>query len=285
MAKSQNKAASSASRRRTSSKPKAASSAARGVSTSTAAWFSGAIEKINGATDWEELHALCAAYAKRIGFDSFLYAFELPCADGRSSSVVISNYPDAWLAQYSARNYVASDAVVAKGMVDLLPFDWSELIFSSEASRLVALDAMSYGLVSGFTVPVPPTRSAFGASGLLNFASSKKRALRGTQREAILSQALLFAFHGMKAAARIAEEARARYFQKPPALTPQQLTALQLVAGGSTDEGIARELRISHSATAKLVDSVANRLGASSREGAVIRASLFGLLGWSRGPT
>lgn len=250
----------------------------------SAAWFSGAIEKIDGATDWEGLRILCAAYAKRIGFDCFLYAFELPCADGRSSSVVISNYPDAWLAQYSARNYVASDAVVAKGMVDLLPFDWSELIFSSEASRLVAIDASSYGLVSGFTVPVPPTRSAFGASGLLNFASSKKRALRGTQREAILSQALLFAFHGMRAAVRIAEDSRARYFQKPPALTTQQLAALQLFANGSNDEGIACELRIGHTAAAKLIDSLAKKLGANSREDAIVRASLFGLLGWSRGP-
>jgi len=285
MAKSRLTSSSSARPQRASSKPKATSTASRGLAIPPPALVSGAIEKVDEAIDWESLHALCGAYAERIGFDYFLYAFELPCADGRSSSVVITNYPDAWLAQYNARNYVASDAVVAKGMVDLLPFDWSELIFSSEDSRNVAADAATYGLVSGFTVPVPPTRSSFGASGLLNFASSKKRALRGSQRAAIFSQALLFAFHGMRTAVRIAEDSRARYFEKPSALTAQQLIALQLLASGMADDSIARELRIGLAAATKLIDSVAKKLGASSREGAVIRASLFGLLGWSRGPT
>lgn len=249
-----------------------------------AEWMTTLLEAVDAAKDWKTLHRGCAAFTLAIGYDQFLYGFELPSTDGRYSSFVLYTYPDEWIARYNKRHYVEADPVVARGIIALAPFDWTEIVCTSEASREVIQTAVKFGLAGGFSVPVPPTRGLGGAGGLLNIASSRPLTLTGARRTAVFSAALLLAQRVLIAAMRIADAQRATFFAGRTPLTAAQKNVLQHLATGATEEAIAEKLSVSRSAIKDTLRAILRKMGAGSREEALVRASLFGLVGWSYRP-
>jgi LuxR family transcriptional regulator, activator of conjugal transfer of Ti plasmids len=206
-----------------------------------------------------------------LGLDLFSYVgLRLPRADS-ALPVILTTYPDHWVARYLTRDYQWRDPVMAQAQTAILPFRWSSLA-PTPRQRVVMEEARAAGLVSGLCVPV---HGAAGETAVLCFASSQDTPVFDAlmaRHEADLHVMGLY-FH-----AAVAEALAKRPPDAPVRLTMREREILQWVAQGKTTWDISAIVAISERTVIFHIENLKRKLGVTSRSHAVAKAIRLGLI-------
>lgn len=212
----------------------------------------------------------CERFARNEGFELFVFGLSLPRADRPPVEVLVTNYPAAWLKTYDAHGYIRVDPVVKRLLSSITPFAWDEL-HSTGGKRAAAFwkRAERHGLLHGYTVPLHGLRGQRAAFGL-----GGAHALPRHGRSERFSRAWTFAMALFEDVLLAYEHAPRR----PPhgRLTRLQREALALVAQGQSVRGIAQVLSRHPRTVEYHLQGALQRLGAATREQAIVRALLGG---------
>lgn len=211
----------------------------------------------------------CEAFARTEGCRLFVFGLIVPRPEGRSLQFVLTNYPHEWLRIYDEFGYIRLDPVAAKILTSIRPFAWDEL--PVVGSRLTTFwnRAARFGLRYGYTVPIHGPRGQHAALAL----SGIDRPLPIEFRKERFERAWSFMIE-------LVEEVFGTYLHQDASivkpLLPKQREALSLIARGYSIREISEALHL-HARTVEYhLREALKRLGATTREQAIVRALLNG---------
>ncbi|HVT31687.1 MAG TPA: LuxR family transcriptional regulator [Rhodanobacteraceae bacterium] len=229
------------------------------------------LEALLACTTPDELRRAVGEFAKRLGFDSWVYAAN---PNGQHAfPYVLSAYPTAWLERYIERGYLTIDPVVSHCRDHATPLVWTaDGPLNDRTRRCPAFfhDAADFGLKVGVSTPVHGLGCQWG---LLSLAGSDTRTDRRTKLEQVAGAQLLATF---------THEVGHRFAtsQSPTNvhLTARELECLRWAAEGKTGWEIGRLLGISERTVVFHVENAARKLGVFGRRQAVARAIALQLI-------
>lgn len=211
----------------------------------------------------------CEAFAAQEGCRLFVFGLIVPRPEGRSLQFVLTNYPQDWLRIYDHFGYIRLDPVAAKILTNINPFAWDELPVVGSKLKTFWNRAARFGLRHGYTVPVHGPRGQHAAFAL----SGTDGPLPVEKRKERFERAWSFTID-------LALEVFGTYLQEDASivkpLLPKQRAALSLIARGYCIREIS-ELLCLHARTVEYhLREALKRLGATTREQAIVRALLNG---------
>lgn len=171
---------------------------------------------------------------------------------------------------YDDHGYIRIDPVAARLLTSISPFAWDELAVEGNKEKTFWRHASRFGLRYGYTVPVHGPRGQHAAIGV----SGIDRPLQSIAKGALFERAWSFTV-------KLLEDIFGTYLQHDGGtsalpLTPKQRDALTLIAQGRSIRDIGENLGL-HARTVEYhLSSAMRRLGAASREQAIVRALLSG---------
>lgn len=212
----------------------------------------------------------CTRYAADEGFRFFVFGLIVPRLEGRAIQFILTNYPREWLKLYDDHDYIRVDPVAARLLTGISPFSWDDLPPRTVKEKQFWANAARFGLRYGYTVPVHGPRGQHAAIGL----SGTDRPLANTATKALFERAWSFTV-------QLLEEIFGAYLQHDGGLTsipltPKQRDALSMIAQGKSIRDIGESLGIHPRTVEYHLASAMRRLGAASREQAIVRALLSG---------
>jgi LuxR family quorum-sensing system transcriptional regulator CciR len=189
--------------------------------------------------------------------------------------VALTNYPEAWVEAYVARNIVANDPILLASNRASIGFRWSDIgnyIEVTPEHVEVTREARRAGLEEGFTIPANLPGEA---SGSCNFATRTGRSLDNR----CLAAAQLIGSFAFQAARTMVMRARLTPTASAvPALTPRQLDCMVLVARGKTDWEIGQILGLHEQTVTAHLNEARRRCGVDRRAQLVVYALYKGYL-------
>lgn len=225
----------------------------------------------------EDLHALCRRIADHVG--ARWYCFGLRVASSSfvdPQMVLLDGFPDGLMAHYRERGYIVIDPLVLHIYHRVVPVYWSDVygdVAPGTPERMLLQDLQSYGLRNGMTLPV---HGINGEVSLLSLAwDEDSRDLRSRLRG--------YASDAMHLAAYLHESASRVFRLEQPEPPPEPLTrreqeCLMWCAEGKTSWETAQILGISERTVIFHLQNVNVKLGVSSRQQAVARATVRGII-------
>ena len=211
-----------------------------------------------------------ASIAKEMGFEYCAYGIRMPVPISRPTIAVFSTYPTEWQKCYQERGYIEIDPTVHHGLKNTMPIVWSHQVF--ESTTELWEEARSYGLQYGWA---QASRDMRGTIGLLTLARSieqltenELRAMR--EKMAWLTQ---FTHAGMSELLipKLAPETLVT-------MTSREREVLRWTAEGKTSSEIGQILIISERTVNFHINNVINKLGASNKTQAAVKAAALGML-------
>lgn len=211
----------------------------------------------------------CEAFAKSEGFKYFVFGLIVPRLEGRSLQFVLTNYPREWIRIYDHFGYIRLDPVAARLPISIIPFAWDELPVNASKVRTFWKRAARFGLRHGYTVPVHGPRGQHAALCL----SGTDEPLPIEGREERFERTWSFTI-------RLLHDVFGTYLQQDTAtvkpLTPKQRAALSMIARGFSIREIGDLLGLHPRTVEYHLAGALKRLGATTREQAIVRALLTG---------
>lgn len=212
----------------------------------------------------------CAEFAAQEGFRHFVFGLRLTRAEGRSVQFALTNYPREWLHLYDSNGYLRIDPVAALLLTSIKPFAWDEIQEAGTRDKVFWKQAARFGLQYGYTVPVHGPRGQHAVIGL-----------GGIDHPLTASAKKLVFEHSWSFTVELLDEIFGTYLRHEggPTATPlssKQRDALSLISQGWSIRDIAKKLGL-HSRTVEYhLGGAMRKLGAATREQAIVRALLGG---------
>ncbi|WP_179402090.1 autoinducer binding domain-containing protein [Burkholderia guangdongensis] len=225
--------------------------------------------QLNAAGDEQQLFRLIAACAKQLGFDYCCYGIRMPLPLSKPAVAVFDTYPDGWIEHYHRQNYVDVDSTVRDGAVCRDLIVWPDI---DDVRSPFWEDARDHGLVFG---AAQSSWGPHGELGLLSFARSAERLSRAETDWlrpnalwlANLSHTLMSGF----VVPKLAPEVNA-------VLTVRERDVLRWTAEGKTACEIGEILGIAERTVNFHIRNIFEKLGATNKVQAVVKAMSAGLL-------
>ena len=193
--------------------------------------------------------------------------------DAAGAEYGCGTYPDPWLQRYADSGYIRVDPVVTGCYQRFQPVDWKRLDWSAKAARALLADAVANGIgPQGFTVPIRGPNGQF-ALFTLNDVCSDAAWEKFTD---LHRRDLILIAHCFNQKALEFEPGRAPH--KAKALSPREIDAITLLAGGRSRAQVADTLSISQNTLRVYIESARFKLGAVNTTHAVARALSRGLI-------
>ena len=235
------------------------------------------LERLQDCATVEAFAAAVSAISSTLGFDYWMYGLDLPVMEERSHQFLIGGYPLEWVRHYFAHDYLQLDPVIAHCQAHASPFVWPGVEpamqrgggYDPSIERFFG-EAGEFGLNSGLTIPVHGLGCSWGLVSL----SSKAERSSDDLRE-ISPRAHLLGHFIHEAGHRFADVSGA---SGPVHLTTRELECLHWVALGKTSWEIGRLLAVTERTIVFHVQNAARKLGVNSRQAAVARAIVHGLI-------
>jgi len=207
---------------------------------------------------------------KELGFDYCSYGLRSPFPVSNPKTVMLNNYPDVWQKQYKDQNYLAIDPTIKRGMQSLLPFVWSNEVFSPAYEFWE--EAQSFGLRFGW---VQSSYDIHGIFGLLSL---------GRSNEKLSDTELLDKCPKMMWLTQIAHQTLSQCIT--PKLIPEteaklsnrEIEVLRWTAEGKTSSEIGDILNLSECTINFHINNAMTKLNATNKTAAAIRAMTLRLL-------
>ena len=196
------------------------------------------------------------------GYTVFMCSAPPRADEGPLDPILFDGWPEDWLSHYIANNYVERDPMVQSLYTTIHPFTWAEALSRkrfSKADLAIMSDAYSWGMLSGYVVPI------FGMGGQVHAVTMAGRDVRSdAESHAELHLFSMYAY------------ARAKQLKRRPdpfvRLTRRQMEALQWVAFGKSDWEVAEKLGVSESTAHKHIEAAKTAFGVPTRMQAVVAA-------------
>ncbi len=224
----------------------------------------GALKKL------DDVLAFLAEMTRSLGFDYFAYGRRPALPFYNPQSVIISNYPNAWQRRYSAAQYIRSDPTIAASRRSMRPLVWSDEVFTR--AKPLWNEARDAGLRVGCAQFITDGQ---GNRGLLTLARTHE-ALTELELQAKVEQihwlSVLIHEHFPRVCAN-----QPRMLEIP-SLTEREIEILRWSADGKTVAEIALILPISANTVNFHLKNAMQKLTATNKATAILRAVMYGLL-------
>jgi LuxR family transcriptional activator of bioluminescence operon len=212
----------------------------------------------------------CAEFAAQEGFRHFVFGLRLTRAEGRSVQFALTNYPREWLQLYDNNSYLRIDPVAALLLTSIKPFAWDEIQEGGTKDKVFWRQAARFGLQYGYTVPVHGPRGQHAVIGL----GGIEQPLSATAKKLVFE-------HSWSFTVELLDEIFGTYLQHDgePSATPlsaKQRDALSLISQGWSIRDIGTKLGLHPRTVEYHLAGAMRKLGAATREQAIVRALLGG---------
>jgi DNA-binding CsgD family transcriptional regulator len=211
----------------------------------------------------------CEAFANSEGFRYFVFGLVVPRLEGRALQLILTNYPRDWVTIYDNFEYIRLDPVAAQLQTSISPFSWDELPVVGAKVKTFWKRASRFGLRHGYSVPVHGPRGQHavlcisGSEGPMPAEGRKERFARTWTFAIQLLEEVFGPLLGSDTAG-----------VRP--LMLKQRVALSLIARGYSIREIAETLGLHQRTVEYHLRSALQRLGAVTREQAIVRALVTG---------
>lgn len=211
--------------------------------------------------------------AKVLGMEFYIFAYSEMSQLNRPKHKAVTNASD-WLKCYDEEKFSADDPVVqyvASG--NTRPVFWSDLVDdkqrTTKAGRYLFMRASSFGLNDGVSTPVQTS----GVLGVLTFACSNK--VEPEKKRLIASPIVILSNAILKRFVSSVEYSQSEGSEE---LSSREIECLRWAADGKTAWEISAILGISERTVVFHLTNAGKKLNASSRQHAISKAILRGLL-------
>lgn len=229
------------------------------------------LERLHMAPDAAAADAAFRQMIDAFGITTFAY-LGLNLGPGRSAPLLISTYPREWCDRYLERRYYSIDPVIHGARRRSLCFDWGAreyLASLSEPQRQFFLEAREHGIASGMTYPI---HGAQGQFAVVSLVSDQPLDL-DLHAQNLLQLATLH-YHIRQVESSAGDASTADRIE----LTPREAECLTWAANGKSAWEIGQILRLSRHTVAEHINNAKRKLGCSSRDHAVVKAVMEGLI-------
>jgi LuxR family quorum-sensing system transcriptional regulator SolR len=233
-------------------------------------WVGDRFKQISSVASEQELLAHLIEIAREFGFDYCAYGIRLPVPVTRPPTLMFNNYPKVWQHRYKERAYLKVDPTVRHAMVSTTPVVWSNTLF--EPTPDLWEEARCHGLEVGWA---QAARDANGAVGMLTLARGAEP-LREIELDATEARLVWLA--------QLAHHAMANLItpnlvpEMHVAMTTREKEVLLWTAEGKTSYEIGQILSVSERTVNFHINNVVNKLGASNKTQAAVKAGMLGML-------
>jgi LuxR family transcriptional regulator, quorum-sensing system regulator SolR len=232
-----------------------------------------AFDAMERARSSDELRLEMHKFAKEMGFEHFAYALTINAPSLKPQQYIISGFPPEWVKRYVSRGYFKVDPLVRHAESSTLPAIWSDRMFHDGKSATFWEEAHAFGLAAGlsFSVHEQP-----GVTGIFSLARDKPLDMRGADLAALVGRAQMFATLLHHAVARI--DLPRLLPEQSVLLTARERECLKWAADGKTAWEIGQILSIAERTAVFHVNNVIQKLGATNKTQAIVRAVTLKLL-------
>jgi len=215
----------------------------------------------------EELVAVLAREAAKLGFDKFLFA-TLQNHLRSGQPWVSTTYSEEWQKHYVGKGYDKTDPIRRCALTTPRAFAWKDVTKAlPKKSAIIFNEAEDAGLRSGIAVPFHGPRGMCAAIG---YAASERGLDDAANVDALAM--LSYAFFSNFACYACPRDDAAVH------LTRREIDVLQWCAEGATTWQIAEKLGISDNSVEWHTRNILDKMGVSNKTAAVARALRSGLI-------
>lgn len=226
-----------------------------------------AYDAMERARNSDELRAEMDKFARQSGFEHFVYALTISAPSLKPQYHIINGFPPEWHERYVSRGYFKIDPVVRYAQTSSLPAIWSDQKFHDCRSREFWEEAWALGLRTGMSFSV---HGQPGVTGILSLSRDKPLDLPAPEMAALIGRAQMFASMVHHAVVRI--DLPKLLPEQSIAMTPRELECLKWSADGKTAWEIGQILSITERTVVFHMNNVIQKLGASNKIQAIVRA-------------
>lgn len=233
-----------------------------------------AFDAMERASSSDELRVEMDKFAREMGFEHFAYALTITAPSLKPQQYIINGYPPEWVERYLARGYFKIDPLVHHAQRSTLPAIWTDQMFhDGKAAAEFWEEATHFGLQSGISFAV---HEQPGVTGIFSIGRDKQLDLQGIDLAALVGRAQMFASLLHHAVVRI-DLPKLLPEQNTP-LTARERECLKWAADGKTAWEIGQILSIAERTAVFHVNNVIQKLGASNKTQAIVRAVALKLI-------
>jgi LuxR family transcriptional regulator, quorum-sensing system regulator SolR len=220
------------------------------------------------AQNQQDLLAHLVKTIKLLGFDYCTFGLRAPYPLTAPKTLLVSNYPEAWLASYHANHYLAIDPIVQHGLRSTEPIVWS----NDPSASPFWEEALAHGIGYGWSQAYCNTQKF---SGMLSLArshellSAKELAVNALHLSWLTQLVYAGFYRFMTPELTIALEVT---------LTEREKEILRWTADGKSAEQIAEILAMGERTVHFHINHVLDKLGAANKTAATVQAALLGLI-------
>ncbi|QJU59268.1 LuxR family transcriptional regulator [Sphingomonas sp. AP4-R1] len=225
----------------------------------------------DAVTEHALYEALLAATSE-LGFSQFAMGHHVDLSRPAADAIRLTSYDADWIEHVVERGYFVDDPIHLASTRMPHGFMWSDvkdIVELTARHKQILAEALGFGLVSGFTIPVHIPGEYHGTCTFA--ASSDDR-----PSDTALWAAQLCGTFAFDAARRIMRLRGNSENMPVPGLTPRQMDALVLVGRGKNDGEIAELLGVSRSTAHEHVEGVRRAYGNAQRPHLIARALFDG---------
>lgn len=229
------------------------------------------IERCEAGAPVEVLASMFQKIIEQLGFRYFAVCSHVDPLDPPLQTVMVHNYPSAWVQIYSERKLRDIDPVLQRAEQDPLPFFWDVAfrttpLTASQTKMLV--EAGEFGIVHGYTVPLHLSWMPGTLRASCSIVPDNSTVGRWNYRLVELMANYLFV-------ASVRRYASWRAFTSVK-LSHREQQCLSLAAEGKDDWSIGQLLNLGEGTVHTYVERAKQRYGVVTRMQAVIRALAAG---------
>lgn len=232
-----------------------------------------AFEALERATNSAQLLAEMRKFSRELGFEHFAYALTINAPSLKAQQYIINGYPQQWFERYIAHGYFKIDPLVEYAAKSTLPAIWEDPRFHEAGTEEFWDEAADVGLQAGLSFAV---HEQPGVTGIFSLARDQALNLQGLELAALIGRAQMFASLLHHSVLRI-DLPRLLPGPMTP-LTARERECLKWAADGKTAWETGQILKITERTAVFHVNNVIQKLGATNKIQAIVRAVALKLL-------
>ena len=229
------------------------------------------IEASLKASSAEDIHNLCSAMCRVLGFDYFLYGSQFPTSFVNPEYVIISGFPEQWWQHYNDEGYMAIDPTVLHCTTRVVPLRWEDIRPEQSGSeprvKKFMSEAWDFGLRAGASFPVHGSQGEAAIFSLVSDTDSANSRAHVIEK---LAMGQLLSGYVHEAVRRVVVDSAGPIPKVQ--LTERERECLTWAAEGKTAWETSQILNISERTVIFHLQNAAQKLQVTNRPQAVARA-------------
>lgn len=231
------------------------------------------LEAMEHATTADELLKHMKLFVQQAGYETFAYALTINAPSLKPQQYLLCDYPKEWVQRYVSKGYFKVDPLIRHCETSTLPTHWEAHMTAPGKAAEFWEEARFFGLRSGLTFAV---HEQPGVTGIFSIARDEPLEVNSDRLAALVGRAQMFASVLHHAISRI--DLPRLLPEMNIALTPREKECLKWAADGKTAWEIGQILSIAERTAIFHLNKVIQKLSASNKTQAIVRAVALKLI-------